>query len=141
MASAVKYQQFSEDLLSGVHILFGTTHTLKMMLSNTAPDVATHKVRADATEIAGGNGYTSGGVDIENDATRTAGTVTMTAVDKAITASGGSVGPFRYIIMYNDTPTSPTDPLISYWDLGAPVTLNAGDTLNIDFGASLATFA
>lgn len=141
MASFNKYQQFAEDLAGGVHDLIGTQHTLKAMLSNTAPNAATHAVRADATEISGGNGYTSGGVDIDNDGSESGGTATVTAVDKTFTASGGSIGPFRYVIIYNDTPTSPTDPLIGWYDYGSSITLLTGESLTIDFGASLLTIA
>ena len=107
MASYNKYNIFVEDLANGVHDIFGTTHTFKILLSNTAPNAATHAVKADATEISAGNGYVAGGVDIDNDATRTTGTVTVTAADKTITASGGTIGPFRYAVLYNDSSTSP----------------------------------
>jgi exoribonuclease II len=55
MASFVKYQCFAEHLAEGVHNL--DTGTLRVMLSNTAPNVATHTVRADVTELSTGNGY------------------------------------------------------------------------------------
>lgn len=139
--SPVKYQQFIEDWGNKVHDFVGTNDTLKFMLSNTAPNVATHAVRADASEIAAGNGYTSGGVDSQNDGTETAGTLTVTGVDFTLTASGGNIGPFRYIILYNDTPTSPADPLIQYYDLGSSITLLDGDSLVVDIGTSLLTLA
>jgi hypothetical protein len=138
-ASFTRFNQFAEDLWNGVHDLVGTNHTLKVYLSNTAPNQATHAIKADIAEISAGNGYVAGGVDIENDGTRTANVVTVTAVDKTITASGGSIGPFRYAIVYNDTPTSPADPLIGYYDYGSAITLADGDNLVIDFGASLLT--
>ena len=59
----------------------------------------------------------------------------MTAVDVVWTASG-SMGPFRYVVAYNDTPTSPADPLIEYWDYGSSITLASGETFTADFGAS-----
>lgn len=136
-----KYQQFAEDLANQVHDLIGTQHTLKAMLSNTAPNAATHQVRADASEISAGNGYTAGGVDIDNDGTESGGTTTVTAVDKTITASGGTIGPFRYVIIYNDTPTSPADPLVGWYDYGSSITLQDGESLTIDFGASLLTLS
>ena len=83
----------------------------------------------------------AGGVDIDNDATRTTGTVTVTAADKIITASGGTIGPFRYAIMYNDTPAAPADPLIAWWDYGSSITLADGESFTLDFGASLFTLA
>ena len=141
MASFVKYQQFVEDLGSGVHNLAAAGHTLKVMLSNTAPNVSTHAVRADSTEISAGNGYTSGGTDIQNDYSQTSGTGTLTGTDVVFTASGGAIATFRYVILYNDTPTSPADPLIGYWDYGSAVNLADGESFTVDFGASVLTVA
>lgn len=141
MASYNKYQQFVEDLGNKVHDLVGTNDTLKVALTNTAPNAATHAVFADITEISAGNGYTAGGADTQNDGTEASGTLTVTGVDVVFTASGGSIGPFRYVVLYNDTPTSPADPLIGWWDYGSNVTLASGETFTVDFGASLFTVA
>lgn len=141
MATYNKYNIFVEDLANKIHDIFGTTDTFKVMLSNTAPNAATHAVRADVTELGTANGYTSGGADTQNDSTRSGGTVTVTAVDVVWTASGGTIGPFRYVILYNDTPTSPADPLIAWWDYGSAITLNDTETFTVDFGASLFTLA
>src|SRR3954470_7701466 len=123
MASFVKYNQFVEDFGNKVHDLFGTAgsgaDTVKVMLSNSAPNVATHVVRADVTELSTANGYTSGGTSIANVGTRSGATFTLAATDVVFTASGGTIGPFRYAIIYNDTPTSPADPLICYADYGS----------------------
>jgi hypothetical protein len=143
MATFTKYNQFIEDVYGKVHDLFGTAgsgaDTCKVMLSNTAPNTATHVVRADVTEISGGSGYTSGGASIANVGTRSTGTLTVAATDVVFTASGGTIGPFRYAIIYNDTPTSPADPLIAYYDYGSSITLADGETFTVDFGASLFT--
>lgn len=136
MASFVKYECFSEDLAKKVHNL--DTDTLKVMLSNTAPNVATHTVRANAAEIAGGNGYAAGGADTQNAVSRAGGVTSVTGVDVVFTATG-AVGPFRYVILYNDTPTAPADPLIGYWDYGSSISLANGETFTVDFGASLFT--
>lgn len=141
MAAFNKYQNFVEDLGNSVHDLVGTQHTLKVMLSNTAPNAATHAVRADSSEISAGNGYTAGGADTQNDGSEASGTLTVTGVDLTFTASGGTIGPFRYAILYNDTPTSPADPLIGWWDYGSSITLNDGESFTVDFGASLFTIA
>jgi hypothetical protein len=133
MASAIKFETFSEHLAEKVHNL--DTDTIKIALSNTAPNAATNTVFANITEISAGNGYTAGGADTQNATSRTGGTTTVTAVDVVITASG-SVGPFRYVVAYNDTPTSPADPLIEYWDYGSSITLASGETFTADFGAS-----
>lgn len=139
MASFVKYEVFSENLAEKVHDL--NADTIKVMLSNTAPNVATHAVRADVTEISGGNGYTSGGDDTQNATSRSGGTTSVTGVDVTFTASGGSIGAFRYAILYNDTPTSPADPLIGYWDYGSSITLADGESFTVDFGSSMFTVA
>lgn len=141
MASQTYFQQFYEDLANGVHDLFGTTHTVKVVLTNTAPTASTDAVLAHITQISAGNGYTTGGEDLQNDGTRSGGTVTVTGVDITWTASGGTIGPFRYAVAYNDTPTSPADPLISYVDYGSSITLNAGETFKYDVGASWATIS
>lgn len=140
MAAFTKFQDFAEQLGKGVHQLHAAGHTLKIYLSNAAPNVATHTVKADIAEISTGNGYT-GPVDTQNDYTETGGTGSCTGVDVTITASGGSVGPFRYVILYNDTPTSPADPLIGYWDYGSSITLNDTEPFLVDFGSSMFTVA
>jgi hypothetical protein len=90
-------------------------------------------VLADITEIAAGNGYTAGGADVQNDLSESAGVATVSAVDVVFTATGAGIGPFRYVVLYNDTPSSPADPLIAYWDYGSSITLLAGETLTVDF--------
>jgi hypothetical protein len=141
MASYVKYYVFVENLAEGVHNL--GSHTLKIMLSNTAPNVSTHTVRADVTEISGGNGYTSGGTAVTvTGSSQTTGTYSLTqSADVVFTASGGSIGPFRYAILYNDTPTSPADPLIAYWDYSSSITLADTETFTVDMGSTILTIA
>src|SRR5262245_37775473 len=131
MATFNRFEKFSEDLAEKVHNL--DTDTIKVYLSNTAPNVATHSVKADIAEISAGNGYTAGGADTQNTTTRSGAVTTITATDATITASGGTIGPFRYAIAYNDTPTSPADPLIGYWDYGSSITLQDGESFSVDF--------
>jgi hypothetical protein len=137
MASFTKYEVFTENLAEKVHDL--DLDTMKVLLSNTAPNVATNQTKADAAEISAGNGYTAGGHDSQNATSRTAGVTSVTGIDIVITASGGTIGPFRYAILYNDTPTSPADPLIGYWDYGSSITLQSSETFTIDFGTSMFT--
>lgn len=137
MAAFTRFEVFSENLAEKVHDL--NADTLKVYLSNTAPNVATHAVKADIAEISAGNGYTAGGVDTQNATSRTGGVTSVTGTDFTVTAAGGSIGPFRYAILYNDTPTSPADPLIGYWDYGSAVTLADGESFTVDFGTSQLT--
>jgi hypothetical protein len=135
-SSFSKFEVFAEDLANGEHDLFGTDHVLKFFLSNTTPNLATMAVKTDATEITIANGY-SGPVDIDNDGTRSGGTVSIVVTDKTVTASGGSIGPFRYAYVYNDTHAS--DALIGVYDYGSAITPAAGETFTLDFGATLFT--
>lgn len=133
MSSPVFFNQFGEDLAKGVHKLDAADDTLKIMLTDTAPDAAADAVLADITEIAAGNGYTAGGEDAQQSLSRVGGTTTIAGVDVTWTASGGSIGPFRYAVLYNSTPTSPLKPLICYWDKGSEITIADGDLFTTDF--------
>jgi hypothetical protein len=130
MATFNKFHAFVEHLAEGVHNL--GADTLKIMLTNTAP-VATNSVKANLTEIAAGNGYTAGGTAASiTSSGQTSGTYKLALGDVVITASGGSIGPFRYAVLYNDTPTSPADPLIGWWDYGSALTLANGESITWD---------
>lgn len=144
MASYNKFNIFVEDLTNKVHDLFGTAgsgaDTCKVMLTNSAP-VATNAVFADLTEIGSGSGYTATGTSVANVGTRSTGTYTMNGTNVTWTASGGTIGPFRYVVIYNDTPTSPADPLIAWWDYTSNLTLADGESFTVKFnnGASNGT--
>lgn len=139
MATFTKFENFSEDLSNGVHDF--TTDTLKVYLSNDAPVVATDEVKANVTEITMTNeiNHGAGGGDVQNTVSRAGGVTSVVGVDVTFEADAGTVGPFQYAVLYNDTPTSPADPLIGYWDYGSAITLQDGETLLVDFGASLFT--
>lgn len=127
MANFNKFQSFPEALAEKVHNL--QSDTLRIMLSNTAP-AATNAVKADITEIAAGNGYAAGGPQATvSSSAQTAGTYKLVLADTVITASGGSIGPFRYAVLYNAT----SGGLIGWWDYGSAITLATGETLTVDF--------
>lgn len=133
MAAFNKFYPFVEALAEKVHNL--GSDTLKVMLVNSPAPTNTNSVKADLTEISAGNGYTAGGATVTITASsQTGGLYKLVGNDITITASGGSIGPFRYAVMYNDTAAS--DNLIGWWDYGASITLASGDSLTIDFDAS-----
>lgn len=104
-----------------------------MALTNSAPATG-HTVLANTGQIAAGNGYSSGGVTAPVvSSTQTSGTYKLVLSDVVFTAAAGTIGPFRYAVLYNDTPTSPADPLIGYWDYGSSITLASGETFTVDF--------
>lgn len=126
MASFVKFQPFVEKLAEKAHNL--GSDTLKVALTNSAPSAA-NGVLTDITEITYTN-LSSRTLTISSSA-QSAGTYKLVIADLVLTASGGSVGPFRYVVIYNDTATN--DELIAYYDYGSAVTLADGDTFTIDF--------
>lgn len=138
MATFNKVNQFTKDLVDGVH-LFGT-HTYRVALTNTAP-TASSATLSTITQISYTN--VSGGVaPVTTMTTSTSsGTAKITASDVVITATG-SVGPFQYAVIYNDTQTSPAKPVVGYYNYGSAVTLANGDTFTIDFDGvnGIATF-
>jgi hypothetical protein len=142
MAAYNKFFQFVEDLGLGVHNFHATTgHVLKVYASAAVPSQSADAVKADLAEITAANGYPAGGSDIQNVWAETTGTATLTATDVTWTASGGPFGPLQYIVLYNDTPTTPADPLIAWWDYGTSITVNDGESFTTDFGANVFTLA
>lgn len=134
MASYNKFEDFVNQLCQGAHDLDGTD-TLEIYLSNATPSASADSVKTDLAEIATGNGY-AGGIDIQNTGSETSGTFTVAGTDKTITATG-SVGPFRYVVLFNETHAS--DGLIAWWDYGSSITLATSETFTVDFGASIFT--
>lgn len=134
MADFNKFQDFVEQVAKGVHQLHAAGHTIKVYLSNELP-LATDTVKADIAEITAQNGYPAGGTDIQNDVSESAGTLILTGVDVVFTASGGSFGPFRYVVLYNDTDANKR--VVAWWDYGSEVTVNNTENFTVDFGASI----
>ena len=124
-----KYQDFSEQLIRGVHDW--DAHTFKVALTNTLP-VNTHTSLSQIGEIAAGNGYTAGGNTTTITISESAGTTTVSGTEVVFTATG-VVPTFRYAVLYNDTATSPADALIASFDYGAAVNLTNGDTFTVRF--------
>src|SRR3954466_8863735 len=142
MATFTKYENFVENLANKVLDWFGTTEVWKAVIHTDAPVLATDNVLGDLTQIAGSNGYTTGGSDITFNSTRSGGTVTAIATDVVWTASGGNLGASttgRYVTIYDDT--SALDNLWAYWDYTSTFTIATGETLTLDFGATLWTLA
>lgn len=132
MAVYNKFQDFVNQVFQGVHDLDATGDTLNVYLSNATPDAALDNIKTDLAEIATGNGYT-GPVDVQQTWAEVTGTGTLTGTKVTILAAGGAIAQFRYVVLYNDTPTAPVDPLISWWDYGSALDLADGESLTIKF--------
>lgn len=134
MATYSKYFDFVEQLCNGVHNF--SSHTFKVALSNGAPSQS-HTTLSAITELGTANGYTAGGATTTIGISESSGTVTVTATDPAAWTASGAGITFRYAALYNDT--SASDNLVAYWDNVSSTTVTAGNTLTIDFGATLFT--
>ena len=132
MATYNKFQDFSEQLVRGVHDW--DAHTFKIALTNTAPTATqTTWNTTDHPAPAAANGYTAGGTATTIAVSETSGTTTVTGTQVVFTATTGGIGPFRYAVLYNDTATSPADAAIAYWDYGSSVTLADTETFTVKF--------
>lgn len=144
MVALVKYESAIEQIANKIMDFFGNQDTYKAVIHTDAPVAATDTILTDLTQIGGSNGYTTGGNTITFNSTRSGGTITATAVDVTWTASGGNLGASttgRYVSIYDDTPTSPVDPLWGSYDYGATFTVADTETFTLDFGATLATLS
>lgn len=132
MAALSKFNSFVEALAERVHNL--GADTLKVALTNSAPG-ATNTVLANITQIAGSNGYTTGGTATTiSSSAQTSGTYKLVITDVVFAASGGSIGPFQYAVLYNDTASN--DELIGWADYGSPFTISSGSLFTVSFDAS-----
>lgn len=128
-SSFYKFNCFNEDLAMGVHQFHAAGHTIKAYLTNNTPSATDDSVKADLAGITEGAGFGYDPIDLENDVS--AGEPTLvTFVDKTWTASGGSFGPFRYAVLYNETATG--DPLIGWYDYGSSITVADGESLDLN---------
>ncbi len=136
MAAYNKFQAFVENIAEKVHNLQSDAITCALTATANAP-VATNSVLADLTQIS----YTnlSSRVFTVTTSAQSSGTYTWLLADLTLTASGGAVAAFQYVAIYNDTPTSPADPLIGWYDYGSALTLLDTETLLIDFTTSTFT--
>ena len=125
MATGNKFNSFVENLAEKVHNL--GSDTLKVALTNSAP-VATNTVLANITEVSYTN-LSSRTLSVSS-SSQTSGTYKLVISDLVLTATG-AVGPFRYVVIYNDTATN--DELIAWYDIGSAVTMANTDTVTLDF--------
>lgn len=135
------FNKVNDFVANAVHNMDLESDQIVVALSNTAPGSETpnpttdgNGVLANVTEISYTN-CSSRNVTTTS-SSQTSGTYKLVLADITLTASGGDVGPFRYVYLYNDTVTSPADPLLGYYDYGLSLTLNDGDSFTLDFSAA-----
>ena len=140
MATYNKIDSFITEVAAGTHAAFinADTDVVKVYLSNAAPSASADNDKVDIAEITNENGYTAP-IDISNASTQTTHVITVTtAATVVVTAAGGTVGPFKYAVVYNENAAN--DELVCWWEYpGAAITLQDTETFTITFGASLFT--
>jgi hypothetical protein len=132
MATFNKFQSFVEHLAEGVHNFTSDatcTPTIALCAAANAP-VNTNTVLANLTQATYTNLSTR--VMTVSSSAQSGGTYKLVLNDLVLTSTGGSTGPFRYVVLYNDDPTSPADPLVGWWYYGSDVTLADGETFTVN---------
>lgn len=142
-----KFNQFVEDVCKKK--IDVSTDALFVLLTNTSPNAAdtlvdtttgtcTIKATSNAAEIAAGNGYTKkGGAVTVTTSSQAAGTFTLAANQVVFTAAGGTIGPFRYVALFDDTSNAAaTRSVVSWWDYASSITLNDGETFTVKFNSA-----
>lgn len=132
MATYNKFQPFAEDLSEGVHNL-GSNQLVAFLTTNANTPTATMRALSEVTQISYTN-LSSRNITTST-SSQTSGTYKLVLADLVLTASGAAAT-FRMAGVYNDTPTSPADPLVGWWDYGSDVTLANGETFTYDFDAT-----
>lgn len=135
MAAYNKISAFVEHLAEKVHNLATDQLVVALTAAANAP-VASNSVLADLTQVSYTN-LSSRNITTAS-SSQTTGTYSLVLTDLVLTASG-AVATFRYVVIYNDTPTSPADPLIAWFDHGSDVTLASTETYTINFDSTFFT--
>lgn len=139
MAAFNKYNGFVLDVASALHQMqTGTAHVFKVYLTNTAP-AASDATNSTTGDLTTANGYTAGGTTIGTiTGSQSSGTFSFSGgTNPSWTASGGSIGPFQYAVLYNSTQTR----RIGWWDYGTALTLTNGNTFTVSLPSPILTIA
>lgn len=133
-----KNYYFTLDCGLQVHKL--DTNTLKLAFTDTAPTTATH-VYADITSPLALTNMNTSVALTGTGYTQSTGTSTLAASTWTGTSQTGNFGPFRYVVVYNDSATSKN--VIGWYDLASEVTLNGanGDQITLTFASGILTNA
>lgn len=135
MANYTKANDWAKNLATTSNL---ATDSFKVALSNTAP------ASESSNPLADGNGilanitqvsytYTSSRTLTTASFNQSGGVARLIVNDLTLSSTGGATGPFRYIYVYNDTPTSPADPIVGMWDYGSSTTIPDGGSFPLDF--------
>jgi hypothetical protein len=134
MPAFVEPDILSEDIANKIHDF--NSDTFRWVLSNTAPVLGSTFLLSNVTQIASGNGYTqmtdgANGITATVGFSRSGQTTTVATSNAPVVTATGAVGPFQYLILINDTPTSPLNPVVGWVTLTSAITMANTDTFTI----------
>ena len=132
MATYNKFNAWAETMVEAANL---ATDQFVIALTDSAP-IASNSVLTDITQISYTN-LSSRNVSTTS-SSQTSGTYTLVLADLVMTASG-SVGPFRYVVLYDDTVAG--DPLVGWWDYGSSITMANTETFTVDFTGAAITLS
>jgi len=125
----VAYNCFKKNLMDGVHDIDSGGNDVKLILvSSYTPNIDTHTLysHVSASEYSTGSGYTAGGQSLTGKSTVQDNTNDRGVFDAedVVWAALGTLSPATpsHCIMYDNTPSSPADPLMAYWEIGSTAT-------------------
>jgi len=128
MAAFNKFNAFVEAVAEKKHNLGSDQLVVALCAAANAP-VAANGVLADLTQISYAN-CSSRNITTDTSA-QTGGTYKLVCSDLTLTATGGAIAAFRYVVIYNDDAAN--DELVGFYDYGSDLTLAEGESLTIDF--------
>lgn len=98
---------------------------------------AVNQAAGTFTEVANGNGYTTGGNSAAvSSASQTGGTFKLVLADPAIWTASGAGFSFQFAILTNTT----TGTNVAYWDYGSSQAVAASETVTVDLDAANGVF-
>jgi hypothetical protein len=111
--------------------------TIKVSLhtSTYTPNQDTDDFFNDATNEVSGTGYTAGGVTLGSKTTAYDSATNETRLDAADVSWTSASFTARYAVVYKDTGTASTSPVLGYVDFGGDETVSSG-TFNITWDAT-----
>ena len=121
-ASYNKFQPAVEVMLEGANL---GTDSWAIKLAT-----AVNASAGTITEVANGNGYTTGGnsVGTNSTATHTTGTYKVTLSDPAVWTASGAGFSFQFAVLVNTT----TGTNWGYWDYGSSQAVAVNETVTVD---------
>ena len=133
MAITPKYVDIAtKDLGLQIHNFESDSFYVCLMSTDPTASAVDYTTDFSSFEIANGNGYLTGGVALSSTVLNEGANPydwLMQAVSGYLqvewTASGGNIGPFRYVGVYNNTAAGKN--AVCYYDLGGDKTITNGD--------------